>query len=580
MQGKKLRHPEEKISPWQGSPRPPCYSRLRLNSSVTSTDTRCMKPFTRHKTAPLLLSERSTCDKPRRRNATRAGKGGIPEKTYRPAASSGTIPSCQKPCVTRPRIEPCSHWLRRAHKQESTTSGTLHLPDTPPSPSLDAATTRYSLAAKSGDVCRTRTEEKLKCPFLTVGRDSFYYPPLSTRLPPLSIFSALKQNVLQSDHLAAFSKGAQHPSSLHKPVYSLRISIANDFTIVGDIHTNLFHSETVLFAVMECGQNDSPTVANTHVMGILPGVGQQPMNTHLRLQYAEDRSLAYRSLSSPNFPIPNYDTKTKDVCKRSDAEHKWPDYSTLTKAKRVHFPAGSLSGFSHGGNSAGRCRWVFSGISRFPPPFHSGSVPRAPLISLTSALKTLTLRAAQIPPLPTIYEKLALGKTAPYRITKVQCQRRGKREVTEKTRRRVASSATIPTCETPGVTRPGIESDGASCTTMVFVRDQSQQSPGVVSENHERPKSERPDWESNTGPPECVSTVLDQQERVSDGVLKEGDGGEGSKQTSSPVTPSISSPPLPPCIAHHIHPRPSLTHPHLIPPPLSRQVLWSILLLD
>ncbi|KAJ8880032.1 hypothetical protein PR048_020654 [Dryococelus australis] len=39
----------------------------------------------------------------------RGGKGEIPEKTRRPTASSGSIPTCENP-VTRPRIEPGSPW--------------------------------------------------------------------------------------------------------------------------------------------------------------------------------------------------------------------------------------------------------------------------------------------------------------------------------------------------------------------------------------------------------------------------------------------------------------------------------------
>ncbi|KAJ8894238.1 hypothetical protein PR048_006850 [Dryococelus australis] len=34
------------------------------------------------------------------------GKRDIPEKTRRPAASSGTIPTCRNPGVTQPEIEP------------------------------------------------------------------------------------------------------------------------------------------------------------------------------------------------------------------------------------------------------------------------------------------------------------------------------------------------------------------------------------------------------------------------------------------------------------------------------------------
>ncbi|KAJ8890915.1 hypothetical protein PR048_010424 [Dryococelus australis] len=43
---------------------------------------------------------------------------------------------------------------------------------------------------------------------------------------------------------------------------------------------------------------------------------------------------------------------------------------------------------------------------------------------------------------------------------------------------------------------------------MGFVRDPSQHSPGVISENHGEPKSGCPDRESNSSPPECESIEL------------------------------------------------------------------------
>ncbi|KAJ8894241.1 hypothetical protein PR048_006853 [Dryococelus australis] len=53
-----------------------------------------------------LLSMRAWMHMERRRNWGRGrGKREIPEKTHRPAASSGTIPTCESP-VTRPGIEP------------------------------------------------------------------------------------------------------------------------------------------------------------------------------------------------------------------------------------------------------------------------------------------------------------------------------------------------------------------------------------------------------------------------------------------------------------------------------------------
>ncbi|KAJ8869725.1 hypothetical protein PR048_028720 [Dryococelus australis] len=45
-------------------------------------------------------------------------------------------------------------------------------------------------------------------------------------------------------------------------------------------------------------------------------------------------------------------------------------------------------------------------------------------------------------------------------------------------------------------------------SAMAFVRDPSQHSPGVISENHGKPKSGWPDREPNPGPPECESIRL------------------------------------------------------------------------
>ncbi|KAJ8871790.1 hypothetical protein PR048_028130 [Dryococelus australis] len=68
--------------------------------------------------------------------------------------------------------------------------------------------------------------------------------------------------------------------------------------------------------------------------------------------------------------------------------------SPLTKAIRVQSPAGSR------GNHARRSRWSAGFLWELPftPPFHSGAAPYSPQ-SPSSALKTSTLRAAQLSPL-------------------------------------------------------------------------------------------------------------------------------------------------------------------------------------
>ncbi|KAJ8888117.1 hypothetical protein PR048_007604 [Dryococelus australis] len=69
--------------------------------------------------------------------------------------------------------------------------------------------------------------------------------------------------------------------------------------------------------------------------------------------------------------------------------------SPSTKANQVQSPAGTLARVFARGNRAGRCRRVFSGISRSPRPYNP-VLFHSHLISPSSALDTLLLRAAQI----------------------------------------------------------------------------------------------------------------------------------------------------------------------------------------
>ncbi|KAJ8867803.1 hypothetical protein PR048_031608 [Dryococelus australis] len=82
--------------------------------------------------------------------------------------------------------------------------------------------------------------------------------------------------------------------------------------------------------------------------------------------------------------------------------------SPPTKAIWVQSRVGSLRIFARG-NRAGRCRWSagFLGDLPFPPPFHSGAAPQSAQ-SPASALKTSTLRAAQISSLPHFTHALAI----------------------------------------------------------------------------------------------------------------------------------------------------------------------------
>ncbi|KAJ8893509.1 hypothetical protein PR048_006107 [Dryococelus australis] len=137
-------------------------------------------------------------------------------------------------------------------------------------------------------------------------------------------------------------------------------------------------------------------------------------------------------------------------------------------------------------------RWVFSGIYRFPRPLIL-ALHRIQLTSPSSALKTTMLKAARISSLThfhstrksmnydnalrerysgrsqrntwsevfcrrAIRTRRTLKMGMPPRISLRQHEQgRRKRAIPKKTLRPTPSSGTIPTCENPGVTRPGIK---------------------------------------------------------------------------------------------------------------------------
>ncbi|KAJ8878761.1 hypothetical protein PR048_019347 [Dryococelus australis] len=112
------------------------------------------------------------------------------------------------------------------------------------------------------------------------------------------------------------------------------------------------------------------------------------------------------------------------LCTSSSAHRL--DRSTPTKMKRAQFPAGSLRIFASG-NRAGRCRWSadFLGDLPFLPPLRSGTASFSPHFALMIESAIQARRNA------------TAGGT--------------------RDRRSAVSSVTIPTCENPGVARPGIE---------------------------------------------------------------------------------------------------------------------------
>ncbi|KAJ8879955.1 hypothetical protein PR048_020576 [Dryococelus australis] len=80
-------------------------------------------------------------------------------------------------------------------------------------------------------------------------------------------------------------------------------------------------------------------------------------------------------------------------------------------------------------------RTISSEIIRFPLPLHPGAAPYSPRFTLIGS-EDLNIKS--------------LRRSAGIKV-------HGKREIPEKIHRPAASSCAFPTCEIPGVTRPGIE---------------------------------------------------------------------------------------------------------------------------
>ncbi|KAJ8881488.1 hypothetical protein PR048_017969 [Dryococelus australis] len=167
------------------------------------------------------------------------------------------------------------------------------------------------------------------------------------------------------------------------------------------------------------------------------------------------------------------------------------------------------------GNHTGRFLWSAGllGDLLFPPPLQSGAAPFSPQFTLIGCqdlvVKELVYMCHSDTDLRRSYDFRRPG--AFYAIAQRNTWRQQEFVVVSVA---VQSSASSLSSHAVEVIR-----DGASCTgkrywgrngkesAMVFDRDPSQHSPGVISGNHGNPKSGWPDRESNPGPPECESTA-------------------------------------------------------------------------
>ncbi|KAJ8898557.1 hypothetical protein PR048_003917 [Dryococelus australis] len=147
---------------------------------------------------------------------------------------------------------------------------------------------------------------------------------------------------------------------------------------------------------------------------------------------------------------------------------RWCSGQSLTN--RVRFPAGLFPYFACG-NRAGRCNWSAGFLGDFPfsPLLHSSTAPYSPRFTLMDS-QDLDVKS---PKDRKSCEETCIAAERDWTAmasdwghdylpewengVAPECKGGGKREIPEKTCRSATSSDKIPTCENPGVTRPGIE---------------------------------------------------------------------------------------------------------------------------
>ncbi|KAJ8870162.1 hypothetical protein PR048_029175 [Dryococelus australis] len=272
------------------------------------------------------------------------GKRETPEKTRRPMASSGTIPTCENP-VTRPGIEPGLPWWEASRLAAQPPFGKP--------PRANKTIARGALAQTNREVYsqsnvseRAPPQEDITrylLPYLVLVQASTRHGTGAVRgtfIPLPRDFHRLLEKVKLSSHFS--TKPTHNTKEIHLYVNNLWWRVS--FFLPG--------AQIIAFPATDAGVS--------------------------RDQRSKENNMLkhdYRLFTS--------------------------DYSSPTKANRVRFPAGSLHDFRNVeivlDDAAGRRR-VFSGISRFPRSCLPALL-HTRLTSLSSALKTSMLRAAQISPL-------------------------------------------------------------------------------------------------------------------------------------------------------------------------------------
>ncbi|KAJ8878675.1 hypothetical protein PR048_019260 [Dryococelus australis] len=281
--------------------------------------------WTKLPTRPALARSGSVHLVSHRRLGRGGGKLEIPEKTHRPAASSGTIPTCENPGATPPEIYHGSPWWEASSL--TTTPSQPHrytrLASSPP--------TKANRVQTSGRV--TGISQVGIVPDDAVGRRvvseiSRFSPPLHSSAAPYSLQSlspALKTSLVRA---------AQISSLTHLSPIRMKFCWAS---VIRCDHSEFCIEPASRRNILSSDPHDMDGLAYCEMNELPP--------SHKSTRTKGNSTLTRSSHDTPcSIFIPGATVAERLAC------------SPPSKATRVQSPAGSLW-ISACGNRAGRCRW-------------------------------------------------------------------------------------------------------------------------------------------------------------------------------------------------------------------------------
>ncbi|KAJ8876780.1 hypothetical protein PR048_021227 [Dryococelus australis] len=412
-------------------------------------------------------------DVEQRRNE-RAGKREIPEKTHRSTASSGTIPTCENPelqfkALHRNVVEATISLAGSAQEE------TVFVPRTPLI--LNDFPFEFKRLQFPLKVCYSMTINKSQgqtlkfanrarfpdgpipdfrkwepCRFMSLvggfSRGSPVFPPLHPGAAPYSPHVILIRNEFRCRRTHCTS--VQYLVLKGDGAFDARAYVA----FIALALLNLDYTKYVVTReTLLAGRSDEALEVRVSVARIAPSLLDLAQFGHVRLWERVSCLIGYRVLRD----IPRWSgLPCSTVVRNTEANRIFKPRTPAALSNKMAAPTGDMSEL--------RPLLGASQPARFPAALNNEGTFAEP--------------SSQSDP-----TKVKRGQDGATQESK----RRGKREISEKTRRPAASSGTVPTCENPGAIPPGLEPgsqrwEASSLTTIL------QRPPAVIQDYLQNPQ--------------------------------------------------------------------------------------------